>query len=95
MFLCFESFLKMINKKIDLMAKPKKYFKITAERNVVTSDSDENYFDEFLVREDIFVEWARKMIHLGWKITCESDIMLQAEGNGTNPEIFHFIETEN
>ena len=77
------------------MAKPKKYFKVITEKNVVTTDSDENYFDEFLVREDVFVEWARKMIKLGWKITCESNIMLQADGPETNPKVFRFVETEN
>lgn len=77
------------------MAKSKKYFKVTTEKNIVTSDSDENCFDEFLVREDVFVEWARKMIKLDWKITCESNILLQAEGPGMNPKIFRFKETEN
>lgn len=72
------------------MAKSKKYFKVTTEKNIVTSDSDEKYFNDFLVREDIFVEWARKMIKLNWKIACESNILLQAEGPGMNPKIFRF-----
>lgn len=77
------------------MANLKKYFKVTAERNVVTPDFDENYFDEFLISEEIFVEWARKMIKLDWKITLDSDIVLQAEDQGTNPKIFRFVEAEN
>ena len=77
------------------MAKPKKYFKVMAERNVVTPDSDENYFDEFLVRIDFYVEWARIMIELGWKITLESSILLRAEGPETNPKVFRFLETDN
>ena len=77
------------------MTKHKKYFKVIVTKNVVLSDSDEDYFDEFLIREDVFVEWARKMIKLGWKITCESDIMLQAEEPETNPKVFRFLETDN
>ena len=77
------------------MAKSKKYFKVTTERNVVTPDFDENYFDEFLISEEVFVEWARKMTRLGWKITLDSDIVLQAEDPGTIPHIFRFVEAEN
>ena len=77
------------------MAKPKKYFKVMVERHDVTPDSDENYFDEYLVRIDFYVEWARIMIKLGWKITRESNILLQAEGPGNNPKVFRFLETNN
>lgn len=31
-----------------------KYFKVRIEKNIVTSDSDENYFDEYLIREDVY-----------------------------------------
>lgn len=77
------------------MANLKKYFKVTTERNDVTPDFDENYFDEFLISEEVFVEWARKMTRLGWKITLDSDIVLQAEDHGTIPHIFRFVETDN
>lgn len=77
------------------MAKPKKYYKVMVERHVVTPDSDENYFDEYLVRIDFYVEWARIMINLGWKITLDNKILLQAEGPGTNPKVFRFFETDN
>lgn len=72
------------------MANLKKYFKVTTERNVVTPDFDENYFDEFLITEEVFVEWARKMTRLGWKITLDSDIVLQAEDPRNNPSYFSF-----
>ena len=43
----------------------KKYFKVRIEKNIVTSDSDENYFDEYLIREDVYTEWARIQKILG------------------------------
>lgn len=30
-----------------------KYIKVRIEKNIVTSDSDENYFDEYLIREEL------------------------------------------
>lgn len=77
------------------MANLKKYLKVTTERNVVTPDFDENYFDEFLISEEVFVKWARKMTRLGWKITWDRDIVLQAEDSGTIPHVFRFVEAEN
>lgn len=43
----------------------KKYFKVRIEKNIVTSDSDENYYDECLIREDVYTEWARIQKILG------------------------------
>ena len=56
-----------------------KYFKVRIEKNIVTSDSDENYYDEYLIREDVYEEWAKIQKTLGWEVTCESTLQLQAE----------------
>ena len=57
----------------------KKYFKIRIEKNIVTSDSDENYYDEYLIREDVYADWAKVQRTLGWEVTYENALQLQAE----------------
>lgn len=42
-----------------------KYIKVRIEKNIVTSDSDENYFDEYLIREDVYAAWAKIQKTLG------------------------------
>ena len=70
----------------------KKYFKVRIEKNIVTSDSDENYFDEYLIREDVYTEWARIQKILGWKVSVESTLQLQAEFYEVYPEAFLISE---
>lgn len=72
----------------------KKYFKVRIEKNIVTSDSDENYFDEYLIREDVYAEWAKIQKTLGWEVTCESTLQLQAENCDVFPVAFLIREVE-
>lgn len=65
-----------------------KYIKVRIEKNIVTSDSDENYFDEYLIREDVYAAWARIQKILGWEVTCESTLQLQAENCDVYPVAF-------
>ena len=66
----------------------KKYFKVIIEKNIVTSDSDENYFDEYLIREDVYTEWVKVQRALGWEVTYESALQLQAENCDVYPVAF-------
>ena len=65
-----------------------KYFKVRIEKNIVTSDSDENYYDEYLIREDVYAEWTKIQKTLGWEVTCESTLQLQAENCDVYPVAF-------
>ena len=71
-----------------------KYIKVRIEKNIVTSDSDENYFDEYLIREDVFPAWTKIQKTLGWEVTCESTLQLQAENCDVFPVAFLIRETE-
>lgn len=71
-----------------------KYFKVRIEKNIVTSDSDENYYDEYLIREDVFAKWAKIQKTLGWEVTCESTLQLQAENCDVFPVAFLIREVE-
>ena len=71
-----------------------KYFKVRIEKNIVTSDSDENYYDEYLIREDVYEEWAKIQKTLGWEVTCESTLQLQAENCDVFPVAFLIREVE-
>ena len=44
----------------------KKFIKVTIERHDVTEDYDENFFDEYYIREDEFTNWASQQMNLGW-----------------------------
>lgn len=71
-----------------------KYFKVRIEKNIVTSESDENYFDEYLIREDVYPDWAKIQKVLGWEITCESALQLQAENCDVYPVAFLIRDVE-
>ena len=72
----------------------KKYFKVRIEKNIVTSDSDENYFDEYLIREDIYADWAKVQRALGWEVTYENALQLQAEKCDVYPVAFLIRDVE-
>lgn len=72
----------------------KKYFKVRIEKNIVTSDSDENYYDEYLIREDVYADWAKVQRILGWEVTYESALQLQAEKCDVYPVAFLIREVE-
>ena len=72
----------------------KKYFKVRIEKNIVTSDSDENYFDEYLIREDVYADWAKVQRTLGWEVTYESALQLQAEKCDVYPVAFLIRDVE-
>ena len=72
----------------------KKYFQFRVVKNVVTSDSDENYFDEYLIREDVYEAWAKIQKTLGWEVTCESTLQLQAENSDVFPVAFLIRDVE-
>ena len=72
----------------------KKYFKVRIEKNIVTSDSDENYFDEYIIREDVYPKWAEIQKTLGWEVTCESTLQLQAENCDAYPVAFLIRDVE-
>ena len=72
----------------------KKYFKVRIEKNIITSDSDENYFDEYLIREDVYADWAKVQRTLGWEVTYESVLQLQAEKCDVYPVAFLIREVE-
>lgn len=72
----------------------KKYFKVRIEKNIVTSDSDENYFDEYLIREDVYADWTKVQRTLGWEVTYESALQLQAEICDVYPVAFLIREVE-
>ena len=71
-----------------------KYFKVRIEKNIVTSDSDENYFDEYLIREDVYAEWVKIQRALGWEVTYESALQLQAEKCDVYPVAFLIRDVE-
>lgn len=71
-----------------------KYFKVRIEKNIVTSDSDENYYDEYLIREDVYADWAKIQRTLGWEVTYESTLQLQAEKCDVYPVAFLIREVE-
>ena len=71
-----------------------KYFKVRIEKNIVTSDSDENYYDEYLIREDVYADWAKVQRTLGWDVTYESALQLQAEKCDVYPVDFLIREVE-
>lgn len=71
-----------------------KYFKDRIEKNIVTSDSDENYFDEYLIREDVYAEWVKIQRALGWEVTYESALQLQAEKCDVYPVAFLIRDVE-
>ena len=72
----------------------KKYFKVIIEKNIVTSDSDENYFDEYLIREDVYADWAKVQRTLGWEVTYENALQLQAEKCDVYPVAFLIRDVE-
>lgn len=72
----------------------KKYFKVTIEKNIVTADNDENYFDEYLVREDVYTKWVQIQQLLGWEVTCENTLQLQVDKCDEFPETFLIKEIE-
>lgn len=72
----------------------KKYFKVRIEKNIVTSDSDENYFDEYLIREDVYADWAKVQRTLGWEVTSENALQLQAEDCDVYPVAFLIRDVE-
>ena len=72
----------------------KKYFQVRIEKNIVTSDSDENYFDEYLIREDVYEAWAKIQKKLGWEVTCDSTMLLQAENCDMFPVAFLIRDVE-
>lgn len=72
----------------------KKYFKVRIEKNIVTSDSDENYYDEYLIREDVYADWAKVQRTLGWEVTYESALQLQAEKCDVYPVAILIREVE-
>lgn len=71
-----------------------KYIKVRIEKNIVTSDSDENYFDEYLIREDVYAAWAKIQKTLGWEVTYEGTLQLQAENCDVYPVAFLIREVE-
>ena len=71
-----------------------KYIKVRIEKNIVTSDSDENYFDEYLIREDVYAAWAKVQRTCGWKVTYEGALQLQAENCDVYPVAFLIREIE-
>lgn len=71
-----------------------KYFKVRIEKNIVTSDSDENYYDEYLIREDVYTEWVKIQRALGWEVTYESALQLQAERCDVYPVAFLIRDVE-
>lgn len=72
----------------------KKYFKVRIEKNIVTSNSDENYFDEYLIREDVYADWAKVQRTLGWEVTYENELQLQAEDCDVYPVAFLIRDVE-
>ena len=72
----------------------KKYFKVRIEKNIVTSDSDENYFDEYLIREDVYADWAKVQRTLSWEVTYENALQLQAEKCDVYPVAFLIRDVE-
>ena len=72
----------------------KKYLKVRIEKNIVTSDSDENYFDEYLIREDVYADWAKVQRTLGWEVTYENALQLQAEKCDVYPVAFLIRDVE-
>ena len=71
-----------------------KYFKVRIEKNIVTSDSDENYFDEYLIREDVYADWAKVQRTLGLEVTYENALQLQAEDCDVYPVAFLIRDVE-
>ena len=71
-----------------------KYFKVRIEKNIVTSDSDDNYFDEHLIREDVYAAWAKVQRTCGWEVTYEGALQLQAENCDVYPVAFLIREVE-
>ena len=69
-----------------------KYFKVRIEKNIVTSDSDENFFDEYLIREDYYENWAEIQKLLGWEVIKEGTLLLQAENCAKYPIAFLITE---
>ena len=69
-----------------------KYFKVRIEKNIVTSDSDENFFDEYLIKEDYYENWAEIQKLLGWEVTKEGTLLLQAENCTKYPIAFLITE---
>ena len=71
-----------------------KYIKVRIEKNIVTSDSDVNYFDVHLIREDVYAAWAKVQRTCGWKVTYEGTLQLQAENCDVYPVAFLIREVE-
>lgn len=71
-----------------------KYIKVRIEKNIVTSDSDENYFEEYLIREDVYPAWAKVQRTCGWEVTYEGTLQLQAENCDVYPVAFLIREIE-
>lgn len=47
-----------------------------------------------LIREDVYAEWAKIQKTLGWEVTCESTLQLQAENCDVFPVAFLIREVE-
>lgn len=72
----------------------KKFIKVTIERNDVTEDYDENFFDEYYIQEEEFASWATSQMNLGWLVTCEGTVIFSTPKDVKLPKVILIREIE-
>lgn len=73
----------------------KKFIKVTIERQDVTEDCEENFFDEYYIQEDELAYWASLQMNLGWDVKCEKKVIFCTPENVEFPKVILIREVEN